>query len=678
MGSIKLPITFMNKEQIKKRIEELKSNISKHNYKYYILAEPVITDEQYDKLYRELLSLEMQYPEFLSSDSPTQKVGGEPLKGFKSIKHPIPMLSLDNTYNFNELRNFDKRVKTLLSVDIDIEYSVEPKIDGVAVRIVYEGGMFVLAASRGNGTIGDNITENIKTLKRLPFRLIDVGGDLKNIDIRGEVFLRKDTFLELNRKKEETGDKLFANTRNAAAGSLKLLNPKEVAKRNLNIFIHSFSGQLFRKFITYSQTLKKLGKLGLPIIEHCRVITGIDNVIEYINEWDKIRDNQNYITDGMVIKVNKLEYWKILGSTAKSPRWAIAYKFKAKQEETILKDVIFQVGRTGVITPVSILEPVYLAGSVISRTTLHNEDEIKRLGIKIGDRVIVEKGGDVIPKIVEYDSDSRDGSEIDIKFPSRCPVCGSYLVRYTDEVAVRCDNISCQAQLKRRIEHFAERDAMDIRGLGEELISKLVDKGLIKDFSSIYELNENIVASLDRMGDKSARNLIYYIEKSKQRDFFRVIYALGIRYVGINLAKVLARTFRDIDEIKSMSYEDLLNIEGSGEKVAKSIYNYFHKEQNNIIIKKLKDLGIKMKRENETIGPQPLKSFTFVITGTLKKYSRSEIKNKIENLGGKTADTISKNTNFLISGENPGSKFNKALNLNIKIINEKEFEKLII
>ncbi|RKX69790.1 DNA ligase (NAD(+)) LigA, partial [candidate division TA06 bacterium] len=411
----------MNKEQIKKRIEELKSNINKHNYKYYILAEPVITDEQYDKLYRELLSLEMQYPEFLSSDSPTQKVGGEPLRGFKSIKHPIPMLSLDNTYSFNELRNFDKRVKSLMSADIDIEYSIEPKIDGVAVRIVYDEGLFFLGASRGNGTIGDDITENIKTIKRLPLRLIDAGEDLKNIDIRGEVFLRKDTFLEINMKREEAGDKLFANTRNAAAGSLKLLNPKEVAKRNLDIFIHSFSGQLFGKFITYSQTLRKLGKLGLPIIEHRKIITGIDNVIEYIDEWDKIRDNQNYITDGMVIKVNKLEYCKILGSTAKSPRWAIAYKFKAKQAETILKDVIFQVGRTGVITPVSILEPISLAGSVISRTTLHNEDEIKRLGIKIGDKVVVEKGGDVIPKIIKYDSDSRNGSEKDIKFPNKCP-----------------------------------------------------------------------------------------------------------------------------------------------------------------------------------------------------------------------------------------------------------------
>lgn len=678
MGSVILPISFMNKEQIKKRIEELKSSINKHNYKYYILAEPVITDEQYDKLYRELLSLEMQYPEFLSSDSPTRKVGGEPLKGFKSIKHPIPMLSLDNTYNFNELRNFDKRVKSLLSADTDIEYSIEPKIDGVAVRIVYDKGLFVLAASRGNGTIGDDITENIKTIKRLPLRLIDAGEDLKDIDIRGEVFLRKDTFLEINMKREEAGDKLFANTRNAAAGSLKLLNPKEVAKRNLDIFIHSFSGKLFGKIITYSQTLKKLEKLGLPIIKFCRVIKGIDNVIKYINEWDKIRDNQNYITDGMVIKVNKLEYCKTLGSTAKSPRWAIAYKFKAKQVETILKDVIFQVGRTGVVTPVSILEPVSLAGSVISRTTLHNEDEIKRLGIKIGDRVIVEKGGDVIPKIVKYDSNSRDGSEIDIKFPNKCPICGSYLVKYPDEVAVRCDNISCQAQLKKRIEHFAERDAMDIRGLGEELVSKLVDKGLIKDFSSIYELNENIVASLDRMGNKSARNLIYSIEESKQRDFFRIIYALGIRYVGINLAKVLARRFRDIDEIKCMSCEDLLNIEGSGEKVAKSIYNYFHNEQNDIVIKKLMDLRIRMKREDETIGPQPLKGFTFVITGTLKKYSRSEIKNKIENLGGKITDTVSKNTSYLIFGENPGSKFNKALNLNIKIITEEEFEKLII
>ncbi len=664
----------MKEEEAKKRIEELRNRINYHNYRYYILADPEISDEKYDELYRELVSLEEQFPQLITPDSPTQKVGGEPLKEFKSVRHELPMLSLDNTYNFDEIREFDRRIKELLGVNEDIEYTVEPKIDGVAVRVVYEKGVLKLGATRGNGIVGDDITENIKTIKRLPLKLLDATID---IDVRGEVFMDRNTFLELNEIREESGEKPFANPRNAAAGSLKLLDPKEVAKRNLDLFIHSVSRQIFPDISTHFDTLKRLRKLGLPVIENNALATGINEVIDAINSWDKLREEQRYMTDGMVIKVNRLDFHDKLGNTAKAPRWAIAYKFKAKQARTELKDVIFQVGRTGIVTPVAILKPVFLAGSTISRTTLHNMDEIKRLGIKIGDTVVVEKGGDVIPKIVGYESSYRKGNEKEILPPKICPVCESKLVKLPDEVAIRCININCPAQIKRRIEHFAERNAMDIRGLGEELISKLVDTGFVKDIASIYTLKPEELMSIERMGKKSSENLIAAIEKSKDRDYFRVLYALGIRYVGINTAKILAKKYRNIDELAEAKSDDLASIEGVGPKIAESITDFFNTARNRDLIEKLKNFGVRMESEKMESGPKPLKGLKIVVTGSLKNYSRQEIKDLIESMGGHSTESVSKATDYVIVGENPGSKYEKALKLNIKTISEEEFEKLI-
>ena len=664
----------MEKEEAKKRIKALREKINYHNYRYYVLAEPEISDEEYDRLYRELRDLEDKFPDLITPDSPTRKVGGEPLTEFKSVRHPIPMLSLDNTYSFDEIEEFDRRIKDLLKTDNDIEYVVEPKIDGVAVRVVYEDGVLVLGATRGNGVVGDDITENIKTVKRLPLRLWNSSVSL---DVRGEVFMDRETFIRLNTEREEAGEKPFANPRNATAGSLKLLNPKEVAKRNLDLFIHSMGNQIFPDISTHFGTLEKLKSLGLPVIENRSLAIGIKEVMELINKWDRIRDKQRFMTDGMVIKVNRFDYQAMLGSTAKAPRWAIAYKFKAKQAKTILRDVVFQVGRTGVVTPVAVLEPVLLAGSTISRTTLHNMDEVKRLGIKIGDTVIVEKGGDVIPKIVGYDRTARSGKEKEIHAPEKCPVCGSVLVKLPEEVAIRCINANCPAQLKRRIEHFAERNAMDIRGLGEELISRLVDKKLITDITSIYKLKLDELIKIERMGEKSSENLLKAIEVSKKRDYFRVLYALGIRYVGINTAKILAKTYKNIDELMVAREEELASVQGIGPKIAESIAKFFNNPKNRQLIEELKHFGINMESRIEETGYKPLEGKKIVVTGTLKNYTRQEIKDLIELLGGHATDSVSKSTDFVLVGDNPGSKYEKALKLNVKIISEEEFEKLI-
>ncbi|NIA23543.1 MAG: NAD-dependent DNA ligase LigA [Proteobacteria bacterium] len=663
----------MNKEKAKKRIKALREKINYHNHMYYVLAEPKISDEEYDRLYKELRDLEDKFPDFVTPDSPTRKVGGEPLMEFKSVRHPIPMLSLDNTYNFEEIKEFDKRIKELLKTDNDVEYAVEPKIDGVAVRAVYENGILVLGATRGNGVVGDDITENIKTVKRFPLRLWNSSISL---DVRGEVFMDKETFTRLNTEREEAGDKPFANPRNATAGSLKLLNPRKVAKRNLDLFIHSMGKQVFPNINTHFDTLDKLKSLGLPVIENRSVASRIEEVIALISEWDKIREKQRYMTDGMVIKVNRFDCQAKLGSTAKAPRWAIAYKFKAKQAKTILNDVIFQVGRTGVVTPVAVLEPILLAGSTISRTTLHNMDEVKRLGIKIGDTVIVEKGGDVIPKIVGYDDSLRSGKEREILAPKKCPVCGSVLVKLPEEVAIRCINANCPAQLKRRIEHFSERNAMDIRGLGEKHISQLVDRKLITDITSIYRLELDELMGIERMGKKSSENLLSAIA-GKKRDYFRVLYALGIRYVGINTAKILARTYRNIKELMAAGEEELASVPGIGPKIAESIAEFFDNSKNRELIEELIHFGINMESKEEKTGPRPLDGKKIVVTGTLKKYTRQGIKELIESLGGHATDSVSKATDFVLAGDNPGLKYEKALKLKVKIISEEEFEKLI-
>jgi DNA ligase (NAD+) len=654
----------------KERIEELVKLINYYNYMYYVENNPVISDYEYDKLYKELVELEEKYPEYKLPDSPTQKVGGQPLKEFKTVEHKIPMLSMDNTYSEEELIEFDARIKRMADIK-EVDYVVELKYDGVAVSLHYENGEFVLGVTRGDGFRGDDITENLKTIKTLPLKI----KYKQTIEVRGEVYMRKDDFEKLNRERKEKGEVLFANPRNATAGSLKLLDPKLVAQRNLQIFI--YQGFLNNGPNTHWEVLNFLKEIGFPVSSYRKYCKNIREVIDYCNEWENKRFSLPYNIDGMVVKVNSLDLQRTLGTTTKSPRWAVAYKFPAEQVSTLVKDVVVQVGRTGTLTPVAILEPVVVSGTTVSRATLHNFDEIKRLDVKIGDRVFIEKSGEIIPKVVKVIPEARTGKEKDIPIPEKCPVCGSMVVKDKEEVAIRCPNIRCPAQVKERIIHFASRDAMDIEGLGEKWVNILVDKGLLSDYGDIYYLKYEDLIKLERMGEKSVNNLLTAIEKSKTRPFANLIYAIGIRHVGIHASEILAEEFNSIDELKNAKIETLSSIQEIGPTIAESIVEFFTNEENLKVIEKLKRAGVKMKKEKAESKKNILSNLTFVITGTLKNYSRNEIQDYIKKLGGKVTDSVSKNTDYLICGNEPGSKLQKAQQLGIKIITEEEFEKLV-
>ncbi|MCD6407740.1 NAD-dependent DNA ligase LigA, partial [bacterium] len=644
-----------------KRIEELVKLLNYYNYMYYVENNPVVSDYEYDQLYRELVELEKKYPEYIRPDSPTQKVGGEPLKEFRTVEHRIPMLSIENTYSPDELIEFDKRIKRMAKVD-EIDYVVELKYDGVAVSLIYEDGKFVLGASRGDGIRGDDITENLKTIKTLPLTIKYT----EPLEVRGEVYMRKDDFERLNEERKEKGEVLFANPRNATAGSLKLLDPKIVAQRNLQLFIYQ---GFVERYKTHWEILNFLKELGFPVSPHRKHVENIEGVIEYCKEWEEKRFSLPYNIDGMVVKVNSIELQNKLGATTKNPRWVVAYKFPAEQVTTILKDVIVQVGRTGTLTPVAILEPVQISGTIVSRATLHNFDEIERLGVKIGDRVFVEKGGEIIPKVVKVVKEVRTGKEKDIPVPTHCPVCGSPVVKDEAEVAIRCPNIRCPAQVKERIIHFASRDAMDIEGLGEKWVNIFVDKGLLSDYGDIYYLQYEDLINLERMADKSVRNLLDAIEKSKNRPFANLIYALGIRHIGIHASEILAQHYASIDELSNAKFEQLSSIDEIGPIMAESIVEFFKNEENMKVIEKLRKAGVKMEREKEEIEKKEiLAGLTFVITGTLKNYTRNEITEYIKKLGGKVSSSVSRNTDFLICGEDPGSKLDKAKQLGVKII----------
>jgi len=640
---------------------------------YYVENNPVISDYEYDKLYRELVELEEKYPEFRRPDSPTQRVGGQPLKEFKTVEHKIPMLSIDNTYSEEELLEFDERVKRMADVK-EVDYVVELKIDGVAVSLIYENGIFVLGASRGDGYRGDDITENLKTIKTLPLSI-----DYKEpLEVRGEVYMRKDDFERLNEERKKNGEVLFANPRNATAGSLKLLDPKIVAQRNLQLFV--YAGIVKNKFSTHWEILEFLKKLRFPVNPNRKHAKNIKEVIEYCKEWEEKRHSLPYGIDGMVVKVNSLELQERLGTTTKSPRWVVAYKFPAEQVTTILKDVVVQVGRTGVLTPVAILEPVQISGTIVSRATLHNFDEIKRLGVKIGDRVFVEKGGEIIPKIVKAIPEARTGNEKDIPIPEKCPVCGSKVVRDEAEVAIRCPNVRCPAQVKERIVHFASRNAMDIEGLGSKWVNIFVDKGFLSDYGDIYYLKDRYkeLISLERMAEKSVNNLLNAIERSKNRPLANLIFALGIRHIGIHASEILAERFKSIDEIAKADFDTLANIREIGPIMAKSIIEFFSNPENLKVIEKLRKAGVKMEREEEEEKVEKILSGkTFVITGTLDNYTRAEITELIKKLGGNVTNSVSRKTDYLICGKEPGSKLQKAKSLGIKIISEKEFEEMI-
>ena len=667
-----------SKEEVKKKIESLREEIEEHNYRYYVLAEPVISDYEYDKLMQELIELEKKYPEFITATSPTQRVGGEPTKEFPTFQHSRPMLSLSNTYNEAELRDFDRRVKNILG-DSSYEYVTELKLDGAAVALIYKDGYFFAGATRGDGFQGDEITNNLKTIRAIPLKLRTNKKELQNIEVRGEVFMKHSDFLKINSEKELAGEKLFVNPRNAAAGTLKLQDPKLVAERNLSIFTYYlYADEANLK--THYDNLKILSQLGFPVNKNHRLCKNIDEVLEFCNEWEKKRDNLPYDIDGVVIKVNSLQQQEILGSIAKSPRWAIAYKFEAKKALTKLKNIILQVGRVGTITPVAELEPVFLAGSTISRATLHNENFIKENDIRIGDYVWIEKGGDVIPKVISIEPSKREKTLKPFTMPEKCPVCNSPLVRQENEVAYYCENSQCSAQVKGRIIHFASRTAMDIEGLGEAVVEQLVNNNFIKNIADIYSLKNfyDDLIKLERQGKKSISNLLDSIEKSKEKPFNKVLFGLGIRYVGSNTAKILADQMGNIDNIIKADIEKLQSIYEIGPQIAQSVFRFFRDKHNLEIIERLKSAGLNFeeKKENKNININ-FYGKTFVLTGELNDFTREEAKSIIENLGGKVTSSVSKKTNYVLVGSNPGSKYEKALSLKIPLLTESEFKKML-
>ncbi len=659
-------------EKARKEIERLREEIRYHNHKYYVENNPVISDEEYDKLLSRLQKLEEKFPRFITPDSPTQRVGGEPLKEFTTITHKIPMLSLDNTYSEGEVKEFDQRVKRWLDED-KVDYVADLKIDGVAVSLTYREGIFTLGATRGNGVQGDDITQNLKTIRSIPLR---ISRAIPVLEVRGEVYMEKADFARINREREEKGESLFANPRNATAGSLKLLDPREVAKRPLKIFIHSLGFVQGIEWESLWEALDFLQEVGFRVNEHRKLCDSLDEVLTFWQEWHEKRDSLPYEIDGTVIKVNKISRQIRLGSTSKSPRWAIAFKFPARQATTILREIKIQVGRTGTLTPVALFDPVPLAGSVISRATLHNLDEIRRKDIRIGDRVIIEKGGDVIPQVVKPIPEVRTGNEIVFEMPKNCPVCGAEVIKLEGEVAYRCENPACPAQVKRRIQHFASKNAMNIEHLGPALIEQLVDKKLIKDYGDLYSLRYEEVVALERMAEKSAKNLFASLEKSKSRPFSAVLFALGIRHVGIHAAEILSRHYSSLEELSRVSREELESIQEIGPIMAESIVRFFQQPETWQVIEKLKRAGVRLKREEEK-GALPLRGLVFVFTGALANFTRSRAEALIKELGGEASSSVSRRTSYVVVGENPGSKYEKAKALGIPVLSEEEFVELV-
>jgi len=669
------------KKNPQQRIEELRKLIKEHDYNYYILAQPTISDYEYDQLVNELIQLEKENPHLITPDSPTQRVGSDLTNVFNPVTHRIPMLSLSNTYSEEEMYDFDRRVKEGLPKNEKVEYVCELKIDGVSVSLRYKNGLLVTAATRGDGTTGEEITNNVKTIRSVPLSIRKPESkklNLDDIEVRGEIYMEIEAFKKINEERELNGEKTFANPRNLTAGTIKLLDPQLVAKRPLKIFVYYLYSET-DELTTHYENLKLLREMGFPVNQNYKLCKDINEVMKFCDEWEDKRDTLPYEIDGVVVKVNSLKQQRILGNIAKSPRWAVAYKFKAKQAKTKLNRIVWQVGRTGTLTPVAELEPVFLAGSTISRATLHNIDEIKRKDIREGDVVIIEKGGDVIPKVVAVDLSQRPKNSQEVKLPSKCPVCNSNLFRPENEVAIYCENNLCPAQIKGRIEHFASRGAMDITGLGEALINLFVDLGYLKDYSDIYHLKEHReeLIQIERLGEKSVDNLLSSIEKSKEKPFDKVLFALGIRYVGAGVAKKIADHFKSIDALMNASEEEIESIHEIGPSISKSIKRFFSDNNNIKLIERLKKAGLKFKSEEIKITSDKLKGKSFVLTGTLSSMSREEAKEKIISLGGHVLSAVSKNTDFVVVGENPGSKFDKAQKLGIPILSEEEFLKMI-
>ena len=666
----------MASEMIKKRVEKLREEIEYHNTLYYVLDQPEISDAQYDRLMRELEKLEGEYPELRSPNSPTQRVGASPLEAFEIVRHTLPMLSLANAFDETEARDFDKRVKKFLGSSTDIAYIAEPKLDGLAVELVYERGQFVVGATRGDGANGENITQNLRTIKTIPLQLIrkEIPAP-EHLEVRGEVIIQLKKFKELNRKREEMGEPVFANPRNAAAGSVRQLDSKITAERPLEIYCYGIGEVRGKTFKTHWEILQTFPKWGLRANPNIRKCQNIDEVLEYYHKMNEKRETLPYEIDGIVMKVDRLDLQTRLGEISRSPRWALAFKFQPKQETTRILDIRVQVGRTGALTPVAVMEPVKVGGVEVSRATLHNQDEIDKKDVRVGDKVVIQRAGDVIPEVVKVILSKRKGTEKKFRMPSKCPVCGAEVIK--EEAIHRCIGLDCPAQLKGRIKHFASKRAMDIEGLGVKLIDQLVDKGLVRDVADIYYINKEKLIELERMADKSAQNIIDAIEKSKTKPLSKFLYALGIRHVGETTAEDLAGCFSRLDDFFHLSEEDLMEVEGIGPEVAASVHQFFGDKKNKESIELLKKAGVKV-IEPKAKEKGKLAGKTFVFTGTLTIFGRDEARNIVESLGGMTTSIVSKKVDFVVVGEDSGSKFDKAKKLGIKTLTEEEFKKMIV
>lgn len=664
-----MPLTL---KEASKRIQKLREDIVFHEKKYYVDNDPQISDYEFDMLLKELINIEKQFPELITPESPTQRVGEQPLEGFISVEHSTPMLSLDNCYTTEELKEFEERIQKIIPSE-KITYVAELKIDGLGISVFYRDGKFAQAVTRGDGLRGDDVTANVKTIRSFPLVVPQPG----ELEVRGEIYLPFESFRKINKRRDKEDLPLFANPRNAAAGSIRLLDPKEVAARMLDVFLYTlFVGGEEKE--SQWQNLQTMKKLGFKTNPHSHQCASLDDVFSYYEEWKERRDTLDYDVDGIVIKVDSVEQQKSLGSTAKFPRWAISYKFPARQATTRIKDIIIQVGRTGALTPVAVLEPVKLSGITISRSTLHNEDELQRKDIRIGDLVLIERSGDVIPKVVRVIKEKRTGRETPFDFPKRCPVCHTAAFRPEGEVISRCINPSCPAKLKESLIHYSSRRAMNIETLGIALVNQLLEKKLVRTIPDLYTLQYENLVGLERMGPKSSLNLLDEIEKSKKRDLHRLIFALGIRFVGERTAGALASFFKDLDSLIKATADDLIQIEDVGPKVAESIVFFFQQPENKRLIEKLREAGLNFMSQSMAISKDgPLSGLTFVLTGTLTKFSREEAKIEIEKRGGTVTSTVSRKTDCVIAGDDPGSKLKKAEQLGVRVLDETAFLELI-
>ncbi|MCA0150200.1 NAD-dependent DNA ligase LigA [Rossellomorea vietnamensis] len=659
----------MDRQSAEKRINELHERLNQYNYEYHVLDKPSVPDSEYDQLLRELIELEDQFPELKSADSPSQRVGGTILDSFEKVEHRTPMLSLGNAFNEEDLRDFDRRVRQ--AVGEDFSYVCELKIDGLAVSLRYEDGAFVQGATRGDGSIGEDITSNLKTIRSIPLKI----SEKMSFEVRGEAFMPKGSFEALNKIKEEKGEEPFANPRNAAAGSLRQLDPKIAASRNLDIFLYALADIGDTGIDSHSEGLDTLDKLGFKTNPERKRCASIEEVLEFVGKWTDERPNLSYDIDGIVIKVDSLDQQQELGTTAKSPRWAIAFKFPAEEVVTVLKEIELSVGRTGVVTPTAILEPVRVAGTTVQRASLHNEDLIREKDIKIGDHVVIKKAGDIIPEVVNVLEDKRTGDEQDFLMPTHCPECESELVRLEGEVALRCINPKCPAQIREGLIHFVSRNAMNIDGLGEKVISQLFREKLIEDVADLYRLERDQLLQLERMGEKSVDNLLEAIQTSKGNSLEKLLFGLGIRHVGAKAAKTLAQEFGSMDRLMDARKEELTNVNEIGDKMADAIVAYFENDEVKELMQELKEAGVNL----EYKGPKPVSASdvdsyfagkTIVLTGKIERLSRNEAKEKIEMLGGKVTGSVSKKTDLVIAGEEAGSKLTKANDLNIEVWDE--------